>query len=323
MGHWGKRQALAVFMSVWVVGCSSTQEAAPSIPPTITPAPTLVALSPSAQAPPSSPTVPIPTPLPPPTAVAYAIQAGDTLLGIARQFGVPVATLEAANSGLNPLALPIGATLMIPAPIFDAAGRPILPSATPAPIQAGIPLCSPTPTGMVVCLGQIINRLPQPVGRVIFSVRLFGRDGRLLGETRSGLEQSLIPSGSSAPYRVLVAANWREVQGSGITILSADAEAAGARYLPVVIDRETVSEVGEAYTVLARVRLSAGERAHLRRAVLTLYDANGRVIGFRVLPLDTLLKPNDTFALQISAAVLDGMTAAQHTLYVEAERAAP
>jgi LysM repeat protein len=321
MGYWGKRQALAAFMSVWVVGCSSTHETAPTMSPTSTPALTLVALNASATSPPSPLEAPSATPAPPPTMIAYAIQPGDTLLGIARQFGVPVATLEAVNTGLNPLALPIGATLVIPAPLFDATGRPILPSATPSALQADPPLCLPTATGTILCLGQITNRLPQTVERVTFVVRLVGRDGNLLAEAQAGLEQVLIPPEASAPYRALLAADWQQVAGSGVTLRSADFQPPDSRYFPLRIESESVSLASGQYTVLARVRAPATGGARLVRAVLALYDGRGRVIGFRSLSLDAHLEAGESFTLRATSAVLVGETV-RHTLYVEGERIA-
>lgn len=324
MGYWGKRQALAVFMSVWVVGCSSLHEAAPTMPPTSTPILTLIALAPTQQSPPPPTALPTAAPEPAPTGVAYAIQAGDTLLGIARQFGVPVSTLEAANTGLNPLALPIGATLMIPAPIFDVVGRPILPSATPSALQADPPLCIPMPTGSLICLGQIINRLPLAVSRVTFTIRVTGRDGHSLGEVNAGLEQSVILPQHSAPYRVMLAADWRQVRGSAFVLRSADEQPADGRYLEMAVESESIRRAGAQVTLLARVRApaAAANGARLLRAVLTLYDARGQVIGFRALPLAATLPPDATFALQITAAALTGEPVA-HSFYVEAERMPP
>lgn len=52
-----------------------------------------------------------PTPVSGPT---YVVQPGDTLFAIARQFGVTLEALQAANPAINANALPVGATLVIP-----------------------------------------------------------------------------------------------------------------------------------------------------------------------------------------------------------------
>jgi len=44
----------------------------------------------------------------------YVVQEGDTLFAIARQFGVTLEALQAANPTINANALPVGATLVIP-----------------------------------------------------------------------------------------------------------------------------------------------------------------------------------------------------------------
>lgn len=56
------------------------------------------------------------TPLPTATPQSYQVQAGDNLTRIARQFGISVEALAAANSLTNPDRLRPGDVLIIPAP---------------------------------------------------------------------------------------------------------------------------------------------------------------------------------------------------------------
>ena len=49
-----------------------------------------------------------------PAGPVYVVQAGDTLYGIARQFGVPLDALQAANPTVDAANLPVGQALIIP-----------------------------------------------------------------------------------------------------------------------------------------------------------------------------------------------------------------
>jgi len=97
-----------------VIGLPTTPAPTPtatSIPPTATTvAPTPVAPTPT------PPITPTPTPAPPPVPTFYTVQAGDTLFGIAEQFGVSVDKLVFANGYASQSELPLvaGRELQIP-----------------------------------------------------------------------------------------------------------------------------------------------------------------------------------------------------------------
>ncbi|KAG4434910.1 hypothetical protein IFR05_009608 [Cadophora sp. M221] len=81
---------------------------------------------------PSQPTPPAPVPAPQPQpqpapSGKYTIQSGDTFSTIAAKLGTSVAALQAANPGINPNALQIGAQISVP--------TASIPTPTPAPTQ--------------------------------------------------------------------------------------------------------------------------------------------------------------------------------------------
>jgi LysM repeat protein len=87
--------------------------------------------SPSAAAATASPD---PTPIPAPTPQVYVIKEGDTLSGIARQFGLTVDQLLAANADTitNPDRIAVGDEIIIPVPpADDVGGGSAEPSAAP------------------------------------------------------------------------------------------------------------------------------------------------------------------------------------------------
>ncbi len=320
MGYWGWRQMFTFCVSVFVVGCSTTHDAAPTIVPTLLPPVTLIARAPTTLPPPSVLLIPQITPASIPTPIHYTIQVGDTLLGIAARFGVPFDILKAANADLNPLALPINSTLVIPNPQFDISGTPILPTSTPAQLELPSPTCYPSPTGSIICMGWVANNIFQPVDRVLLNVQLLRKDSSLLAEGEVGIEQGIIPTGVSAPYRILFTANWMEYAGAVVSLRSADVtnSALQKRVALQIEGEEQLIEHGS-YRVSATLRNTDPSAVKLLRAVLTLRDADGRITGYRVMLLNGDVASNDLVSVDISA-VPQTTTSVSHTLFVEAIR---
>ncbi len=318
MGYWGWRRMLTFCVSVFVVGCSTNHDAAPTFAPTQLPPVTLMARAPTASPPPIALLIPQSSPQTISTPTHYTIQVGDTLLGIAAQFGVPYDALKAANADLDPLALPINQTIIIPDPQFDSAGTPILPTSTPAQLELPSPTCYASPTGTVLCMGWVANNILQPIERVTLHVRLLRRDGSLLAEGDVGVEQGVIPTGVSAPYRILFSANWLEYGSAVVTLQSADVVSSiiGSR-VGLQIESEQQRLENGFYIISATLRNDSSTSVRLLRAVLTLRDDQGRITGYRVLPLNGDLADNELTTLDISAVSQTG-DPVSHTLFVEA-----
>ncbi|MEK6256105.1 MAG: LysM peptidoglycan-binding domain-containing protein, partial [Chloroflexota bacterium] len=98
---------------------------------TLTPAP--ISTSDSSQVEPSQITSASPTPL------IYKIVANDTLIGIATRFNIALEALVAANPGLDPNFLIVGADLLIPAGAGSITSE--LPTPTPVAIIIQSPHC--------------------------------------------------------------------------------------------------------------------------------------------------------------------------------------
>ncbi len=321
MGYWGWRRMLTFCVSVLVVGCSTTHDAAPTFSPTNLPPVTLMSRAATESPPPVAILIPQDTPISVSTPTHYTIQVGDTLLGIAAQFGVPYEALKAANADLNPLALPINQTIVIPNPQFDVAGTPILPTSTPAQLELPSPTCYPSPTSTILCMGWVANNILQPVERVVLYVRLLRRDGSLLAEGEVGVEQGVIPTGASAPYRVLFNANWLDYASVVVSLRSADiANSTTEKRVSLQIEAEQQHLENGFYIVSATLRNDTATSVHLLRAVLTLHDNQGHITGYRVLPLTGELADNELVNIDISA-VSQTAGSVSHTLFVEAIKA--
>jgi LysM repeat protein len=319
MGYWGWRQMFSFCVSVLVVGCSTTQDTASTIAPTLLPPVTLIARARITPTPPSQLSIPESPAESSPTPIVYTIQRGDTLLGIASQFGIQLEVLKAANDNLNPLTLPIGATLVIPRPQFNAQGQPILPTHTPVALFLSAPACYPTSTGGILCMGLVTNTTSSSIGRVNVDIRLFHRDNSLLDEGLAGVEQSMIPAGAAAPYSLLFKAEWSGYGGVMVSLSSADlALADGQPIIELPILNQHHSFEGGVYEVIATLGNPGNKTARLTRAVLTLWDANGYLTGYRVMTLGGQVEAGGTVSLQINAVAQHGVPY-RHNLFVEAE----
>jgi LysM repeat protein len=319
MGYWGWRRIIAVFVSVWVVGCTTTHDAAPTALPTEFLSITLVAYLSTAPPPTIPPSLFPPTPQATVTPARYTIQPSDTLAEIARSFGVDLEMLQAANADLDPRALPVGHEIIIPGPAFNADGQPILPTAAPLPLALPPPNCSPLTTGSVVCLGEVINTAAVPVERVTIRVQVIGRDGQILAAAESGLEQRLLLPGSAAPYRVLFHIDWEQFAGAATTIYTADAAPGAEAWFTLPEPREMQSVYADsAYHVWASIHGAEAVTLRLTRAVLTLYDATGHVTGYRIFNLNADLLPGADYSLELRIPA--PAIPAYHNLLVEAIR---
>jgi LysM repeat protein len=338
MGYWGWRPlAFWGFISVIVVGCSVTSPITPPPSPTEYPPVTLTVRRLESPTPifvnivTLSPTVVSITPTETPTATIsptptiYTVREGDTLLGIAISFGVDVGDLQAANRGIDPRTLQIGQQLIIPPPRTTFPdGTPseasILPTPTPLTLSISPPTCYPTQGGGVTCLGEISNTLGVPLERVAVVVQLLNTDGT--EEMVSAVEQRVIPTGNTAPFRAQFPINpQRGDYQVGIVVLSADeAKNIEQRFVALrVSDESTVYESGR-YIVSARVSNDDTVSALAVRATLTVRAADGRVLGYRVVQvLDTLAPGQDT-PVHVEVTPQDEDSAATHTLYIEAQR---
>jgi LysM repeat protein len=303
---------LGLFISAWVVGCNLvTDSIAPSASPSTFPNVTLtVGRLPTARVS-AAPTRAAPTPQPTeevsPTPQEYVVQPGDTLAGVAAQFGISVSTLQNANPGAATLTP--GQTLVIPAPLA---------------LTVYPPTCYETRPGSLLCLGRVENPLDFPVENVAVEVRLLRADDSLSMSQRATVEQISIPAGSFAPYQATFRADeddFRRAEARLLSALSGDPN----RFVMLVIE-DVEGEASEGRVVVRAVVYNPGaQTAELLRVFVTLLDNLGQVIGYRVVPFDNgvLLGAGANLPLEIELTpqVID--VTPQYALYVEARAVTP
>ncbi|MGC9346597.1 MAG: LysM peptidoglycan-binding domain-containing protein, partial [Anaerolineae bacterium] len=213
----GARRIFGILMclQLMLTGCGSIVT-----PPAPTPSPTLAATAPTGMATPTispnsylTPIPPTPTftPSPTPTPVIHIVEEGDTLFGIALDYGVTVDGLLRANALNEEDFLRIGQSLVIPleeeedseADAQMPMGNVILPTPTPLPLAtSGIALYQ-TPVGGLWCMGEVVNTTDGPITNLQVEVVLVAQDGVPLATGRALAAADYLAPEERAPFSVL------------------------------------------------------------------------------------------------------------------------
>jgi len=271
---------------VWLLGMLTwglvaCETATPAPTPTATATPRWLPLTPYLSPTPSTTPTPDQAPwlptsvLPTPTPFVHTIQKGDTLLGIALQYGVDVDALREANPALNPNLMPIGATVVIPLDKENPAG---LPTPTPMPLPMGPLACYPQADGSAWCLVVVRNDAEEAVEALTGWLRW--------GEQETSMEALVnrLPPGART---VLLAHLPRFVDESApqaylLTALPVDAATEGKRYLPAEAQMQVTTPLpSRVVTVRGTVTWLADSTPREVWLVLVGYAADGRPVAAR------------------------------------------
>ncbi len=245
------------------------------------------------------------TPTLTPTPLIHIVQEGEVLGVIAYQYGVSVEAIQAANGIEDPRYLQIGQALVIPAGERDAETITglLLPTSTPMPLKVrGIALYE-TPVGSLWCLGELFNPNDQALTNLEVWVAIFDTSGALAADKTAFAAADLLPAGKSIPFGVLFDTppeGWTNFQvhpirGDVIGDLS-------DLYVPLSIDESDGQLVDNQFRITGTVHNVDPERAAARvYVVATIYDAQGKVSGFRtqLLPLEADLSPGASIPFDI------------------------
>lgn len=332
MGQWDWLPIIICMacICVWISGCTLLNASGTSVEPTPKPsdAPkvTLTVQAAISSTPPPTRIAAVMPPMsmnaqPNPTPSIYVVKENDTLLDIALQFGVTVEQIQAANPTIDPRALQIGQSLVIPQ---DENAAPTLSGANiPPPLALVPPNCQPTTTNSVLCLGMVENNQAQPVEQVQVAIQLLGADGLVIEEQLVSVAQSYLLPNQLAPYGVLLP-NIAESDFGGAVAALMSAELTDnieARYVQPTLENERASISGRRY-LLEFDLINPADTPILPRAVISLVDDQSILYAYRVWEVDTPLGAGERTAVRMALlpSGLDGAppTALRHLLHVEA-----
>ncbi len=279
-------------------GAAATATLLPWKTPTLTPSPTR--LEPTHQA-----TVELG---PSPTPLTHIVQAKETLLTIAAQYGVTLDALLAINPDVNPNLLSIGQALLIPGP----GGEPITslrPTATPIPLTFSAVACTPTATGGLTCLTAVRN--PSAVTLEGLSARfdLLDAAEKVVATAVGFSPLNLLPAGETMPLAVYFAPPAppaASARASGLTAFQAnDLE---NRYRTLLIEKreEKRGADGISWTVEGNVLLAAEAAGPTARALVlaVAFGAQDEVVGYAVWESPKAIGPGESVAFRITVLSL-------------------
>ena len=273
--------------------------ALPTARPTATlrPTPTFA----PATAPP--PNVPLATP----TAVVYIVQPGDTLIPIANRYNVSVQDIVAVNNNLDATKLQVGQSLLIPVgggaqqPLQDSA---LLPSPTPVPFQIRGENYFRTAAGSFECLGEVFNPGQSSLNNVQLQINLLDDSNNVLKNATLYVSLEVIAPNGSAPFRVLFTdppPTISRVEVKPIRGESIDPADPNYRYANVQITKQAGAPAGNQYRVTGEVTNQDEAAARKVRLIVTTFDENNRVVGYRYLVLsDTAVQPKQVLPFDVT-----------------------
>jgi LysM repeat protein len=222
------------------------------------------------------------TPVPSPTRSQYSVRSGDTLSQIAERFRITVELLLAANPGVNPNALRVGESLLIPASPADRVGE-----ATPTPV--GLPVreiaCHPTANGAVWCFVLIHNDTPDLIENVTAQISLVDPGGASIDSKPALMPLDILPPGASLPLSVLFPPPVPLEMQPRVQFLTAIRLLPGdQRYLPALVQNTLVevSWAGYIADIRGEVLLPGSSPGAATIWVAAVaYDRLGNVVGWR------------------------------------------
>jgi LysM repeat protein len=225
-----------------------------------------------------------PEPTVTPTPVIYTVQKGDTLIPIARKFGVTVQEITEANGITDPHRLRIGQEIIIPVPAGES-GPTVVPTPTPVALQIEGLAFHRTPVDSLWCLGEVVNVSGRPAEEVQVQVSLHDEQGRLLASGAAFTEIDIVPDGGRAPFAIQFAGPPAGFAQYQTRILGGvPSTHLGPRYP----DLEVVEDHGEwldenNYRVRGQVLNSGQAEAEKVAVIVTLYDNEAHVVGARTV----------------------------------------
>lgn len=282
---------LALLASLVLAGCGRILQ-----PPTATP----VALRAATQAdapPPTAtrratftpvPATPSDTPTPTvtPTPIIYVIKKGDTLLVIARQYGVTVDAIQEVNGITDPRRLSIGQEIIIP--LVQADDQPTtVPTPTPVALQIQGLAFHRTPVDSLWCLGEVVNRSGQPAEEIQVQVSLHNDQGQLLAMGSAFTQLDILAAGGRAPFAVLFdAAPSSFAQYQTRVLNGVPSTHLGPRYPDLKVVEDWGQWLDENnYQVQGQVQNTGTADAEKVAVVVTLYDEQDHVVGARTMAI--------------------------------------
>jgi hypothetical protein len=221
------------------------------------------------------------------TSVYYAVLEGDDFYSVGWRFNVSPQQIMTANPSVNPRAMGVGTTLLIPiTPGPDPTATPLVeltPTATPIFTELQAPDCYLDSQGGLWCFVLVTNTTGKPVENLSAVISLQHGDETL--QVSAIMPLNLLPDGKALPLIAYIQPPLPEEYTANarvdflLPVMPDD-----QRYLSATITEQTqeFSADGRLATVRGRVSLPAGQPvARYAWVNATAFDAEGRIVAVR------------------------------------------
>lgn len=222
------------------------------------------------------------TPAPSPTPFMHEVKKGETMLGIAFQYGVSLDDLKAANPGVDPQFLSVGKQIVIP---IQGEIPIIIPTLTPVPVLWQKPVCYRTGDGGAWCILSVTNQLESIVENLSAWIGLYSAKGEYIANQVAYAELNLLHPGDTLPLMSFFPPPLPEkieVQGKVLSGFLVDAMETRYLDLDTNVTEVVLSPDGSQVEVRGEVIIPEGTpKPSQLWAMILAYDTSGNIIGAR------------------------------------------
>jgi len=312
-----RRLIFLLLLMMMLAACGQVVTKPTTMPPTMTPTVTATAAPTVKATATPAPYTPEPTATPTiePTPVVHTIAAGETLIVIARQYGVSVQAIQEVNGITDPRTLRVSQKILIP-------------TNPEAQLGAGTPTPEPTPLTLEISpvhfgtenseglwgLGEVKNPGEAALEGIRIGLQLLDETGQILAEGEAPIVSDLLEAGASSPYGIRFDQPHDDFVNYFAYTLSAYPVHLGVYYRDLqVIDVQGAGERYYTFDLTGTIRNSGPEDAVEVTVTATLYDSLGQVIGFRrVEPAHNVIPLGGETTFSVSIIPLGGPVDSWH-----------
>jgi LysM repeat protein len=221
-----------------------------------------------------------------PTPVIYRIKKGDTLLAIARQYGVSVNAIQETNGISDPRRLRIGQEIIIPVKV-DQSEPTGVPTPTPVALRLQGLAFHWTPVDSLWGMGEVVNLSGEPAEEVEVQISLHDDQGQLLASGAAFTQLDILAPGGRAPFAVLFEVPPSSFAQYQTQILSGVPHThLGPRYPDLTVEEGWGGRQDDgSYVVRGRVHNTGEADAEQVAVIVTLYDEESHVVGARAVSI--------------------------------------
>lgn len=243
-----------------------------------------------------------PLPSPTPTLRVHQVKLGETMGGIAWQYGVSLDALITLNPDIPPYAMSVGAELLIPNETVVPANYTPLPTAISMPVD-GLN-CVPEESGGIWCFLEVENTASYPLESVIVNINVADLDASQVYAQQASSPLNVLPVGEKMPFAVFFPGKMPDpFQSSAQFVSAVPLEVDLNRYVDVELKDVEIQKAADQKLALVNGKFSTAVDVSTIRIVAVAYDQEGQIIGLRrwQQQFDNALQQGE-FSLEVFAA---------------------